>query len=292
MFKNIFKSRTPIEASVVRISDEILMLAPLDLKWILSRCELFIRHQISLAKADGVVIGLSGGIDSSTTVAICERALGCEKVFVLLMPEKTSNPKDQEHGLQVANQFNIPYEIIDITEIIERVKDVSSKGNTLNLPVLGNIKARTRMLLLYTVANSKNYLVVGSSNKSELLTGYFTKFGDGGSDLLPLGDVFKTGIRQLAAHLNLPQEIIDKPPSAGLWPGQTDEDELGIQYTVLDKILWGLEHWMAPEDIATQLELPLETVSQVQNLIRTSEHKRRGPLVLKMGYRTPTQDWI
>ncbi len=292
MFKNIFKSRTPIEASEVRLSNEILMLAPLDLKWILSRCELFIRHQISLAKADGVIIGLSGGIDSSTTVAICERALGCDKVFVLLMPENTSNPKDLEHGLKVTNQFNIPYEIIDITKIIDRVKDESSKGTPLNLPILGNIKARTRMLLLYTIANSKNYLVVGSSNKSELLTGYFTKYGDGGSDLLPLGDLYKTGVRQLGEYLKIPQEIIDKPPSAGLWPGQTDEDELGIQYTMLDKILWGLEHLMAPEDIAVQLEIPLETVSHVQKLIRTTDHKRRGPFVLKMGYRTPTQDWI
>ncbi len=292
MFKNIFKSRTSIEASEVRLSDEILKLAPLDLKWILSRCELFIRHKISLAKADGVVIGLSGGIDSSTTVAICERALGCDKVFVVLMPENTSNPKDLEHGQLVVNQLNIPYEIIDITEIIDRVKDASSKDNPLNLPVLGNIKARTRMLLLYTVANSKNYLVVGSSNKSELLTGYFTKYGDGGSDLLPLGDVYKTQLRQLATHLKIPKEIIDKPPSAGLWSGQTDEDELGIQYAILDKILWGLEHWMAPGEIAAQLEIPLETVSHVQKLIRTTEHKRKGPHVLKMGYRTPIQDWI
>ena len=273
------------------ISDESLKLATSELDWILTRCELFIRQRVLYAGAEGIVLGLSGGIDSSTTAAICVRSLGRDKVLVLLLPEKTNNPEDREHALLVVNQLNIPYELVDITEIIECVSDTCANLKGENTRVLGNIKARTRMLVLYTAANSKNYLVVGSSNKSELLTGYFTKFGDGGADLLPLGDLYKTQIRQFAAHLKIPQEIIDKPPSAGLWPGQTDEAELGIQYTMLDKVLWGLEHWMGPEEITTQLEIPLETVLHVQKLIRTSEHKRRGPLVLKTGYRTPGLDW-
>lgn len=275
----------------MKISEKTLKLAPTKLDWVLARCELFIRQRVSHAGAAGVVLGLSGGIDSSTVAAICIRALDPDNVLALLLPEQTSNPEDREHALLVINQFNLPYEAVDITEIIHQVRSACTKLNWNDKRVLGNIKARIRMLVLYTVANLRNYLVIGSSNKSELLTGYYTKFGDGGTDFLPLGDLYKMEVRQLAEYLNIPREIIEKPPSAGLWPGQTDEEELGIQYTLLDKILWGLEHWMEPEEIAAQLEIPPETVFHVQKLIRTSEHKRRGPILLKIGYRTPGLDW-
>ncbi len=275
----------------MQISDEALKLTLAKMDWILARCEQFIRERVSRAGAAGVVLGLSGGIDSSTAAAICMRALGPDKVLVLLLPELSSNPKDREHALLVVSQFNIPFKEVEITEIIDRICSVCTISNEPDKRVLGNIKARIRMLVLYTFTNLKNYLVVGSSNKSELLTGYYTKYGDGGADILPLGDLYKTQIRQLATHLKIPQVIINKPPSAGLWPGQTDEEELGIQYNLLDKVLWGLEHWIDPEEIAAQLEIPPETVLHVQKLIQTSEHKRRGPILLKIGYRTPGLDW-
>ncbi|MFQ6126879.1 MAG: NAD+ synthase [Candidatus Heimdallarchaeota archaeon] len=275
----------------MQIFEETLKLPPAKMDWILARCELFIRERVSRAGAAGAIIGLSGGIDSSTAAVICMRALGSDKVLVILLPERTNNPEDREHALLVVNQFNIPYEELEITEIIDQVRSVVTKLNEKDKRVFGNIKARIRMLVLYAIANLKNYLVVGSSNKSELLTGYYTKYGDGGADILPLGDLYKTQMRQLATHLRIPQVIIDKPPSAGLWPGQTDEEELGIRYKLLDKILWGLEHWMDPKKIAAQLEIPLETVLHVQKLIQTSEHKRRGPILLKIGYRTPGLDW-
>jgi NAD+ synthase len=155
----------------------------------------------------------------------------------------------------------------------------------------GNVKARLRMVALYAEANRRGALVLGTGNKSELLTGYTTKWGDSGCDLLPIGDLYKTQVRALAEELELPAAFLRKTPSAGLWPGQTDEGELGIGYGELDQILMGLELKMSDRDIARRTKLPAQEVAEVRARLTTTSHKRRLPLVCKLGLRTVGLDW-
>jgi NAD+ synthase len=147
------------------------------------------------------------------------------------------------------------------------------------------------MNLLYYYSNIHNWLVIGTGNKSELLVGYFTKYGDGGCDILPIGDLYKCQVRQLGEYLEIPLEIIEKTPSAGLWSGQTDEEELGLTYNDLDLILSGFEQLMSPDEISKGFDVPLELIKRVENMRRRSEHKRIGPIIFKMGSRTPGFDW-
>ena len=160
-----------------------------------------------------------------------------------------------------------------------------------NQHLLANIKARTRMILLYHYAKNLKGLVCGASNKSELLTGYYTKYGDGGVDLQPIGDLYKTQIYKLASYLKIPRAIAAKPPSAGLLEDQTDEAELGMKYSILDKILFGLEQKILPDIIAKDLKISLNEVQRIQTLRKNSQHKRRLPLIPKIGLRTPGFDW-
>jgi NAD+ synthase len=155
----------------------------------------------------------------------------------------------------------------------------------------GNVKARARMTVLYYHGQIRSYLVMGTGNKSELLMGYFTKYGDGGVDYLPLGDLYKTQVRGLAADIDLPQAFIDKPPSANLLPGQTDEDDLGIAYEDLDRILLGIEIGMDDDEIAERTELPTTEVARVRGVVHATKHKRRIPLAPKLGIRTIGWDW-
>jgi NAD+ synthase len=147
------------------------------------------------------------------------------------------------------------------------------------------------MINLYMVANETNSMVVGSGDKSEFLIGYFTKYGDQGTDILPIADLYKTQVRALAKHLGVPEVIVTKPSSPGLWKDQTAEGEIGMKYEQLDMILYGLEHFMETKQIAESLKISAETVLKVENTIRKTEHKRRGGIVFKTGYRTPTLDW-
>lgn len=255
-----------------------------------SRICKFIVKRIDDAKTNGVIIGLSGGIDSSVTAALCVRALGHEKTFGLLMPTQTTQQQDIDDAIKIATLLGVKYAIENISPSIngfKQFKVFDPKRKIVN----GNLAARFRMSLLYYYANLHNWLVIGTGNKSELLVGYFTKFGDGGCDLLPIGDLYKCQVRQLAEYLDIPPEIINKAPSAGLWPGQTDEDELGINYDTLDKILSSLEQLMIPNEISKEFNIPLEVIEKVESMLRKSEHKRIGPMIFKMGSRTPGFDW-
>jgi len=256
----------------------------------ISRISKFIVKRINDAKANGVIIGLSGGIDSSVTAALCVRALGHEKTFGLLMPTQTTQQQDIDDAIKIATSLGMKYAIEDISPSLNAFKQFQVFNPERKI-VNGNLAARFRMGLLYYYANLHNWLVIGTGNKSELLVGYFTKFGDGGCDILPLGDLYKCQVRQLAEYLEIPPEIIKKAPSAGLWPGQTDEDELGIMYDTLDKILSSLEQLMLPNEISKEFDIPLEVIKKVEHMIRKSEHKRIGPMVFKMGSRTPGFDW-
>lgn len=235
----------------------------------------FLREKVEEAGVDGVVVGISGGIDSATTAYLAVRALGKENVLGLIMPYYENN--DVEDAKLVCESLGIDYEVINIKPIVESF--VFQLGFQPDRRSLGNIMSRTRMILLYAHANQLNRLVLGTSNRSEFLTGYFTKWGDGASDYAPLINLYKTEVWEIAKLLGVPERIIRKKPTAGLWEGQTDEDELGISYRLLDEILWRLvDLGMPKEEIAEELGIDVERVEYVEGLVRRSEHKRRLPI--------------
>ncbi|TDA33111.1 MAG: NAD(+) synthetase [Hadesarchaea archaeon] len=234
----------------------------------------FIREEVRKAGAKGVVLGLSGGLDSSTAAYLCVKALGNRRVLGLLMPDEVTTREDLEDAKLVAKTLCIPHKLFDLTSLCHQIFPFF-RGNR---NAKGNVKARLRMVLLYYAANSKNLLVVGTSDRSELLMGYFTKYGDGGADLLPLGGLFKTQVRELARYLGVPARIVDKPSSPGLWPGQRAEEELGISYELLDSILHlkldlGRDLSLIRKETGAKREL----IERVLKRIERTEHKRRFP---------------
>lgn len=222
----------------------------------------WIRHQVTMAGAGGAVLGMSGGLDSSVAAALCKHALH-DAVRGLILPCH-SDLSDEAHALTVARQFDITTSKVDLGPVFDLLKTTLQPGSRLSL---GNLKARLRMVVIYYYANELGYLVVGSGNKSELMTGYFTKHGDGAVDLLPLGGLLKTQVRQLARGLTIPREILDKPPSAGLWEGQTDEGEIGITYEELDRAILALQGSQSDH-------LGDEVLDRVRQMISRTHHKR------------------
>lgn len=230
---------------------------------IADRISLWIRGRVEETGAEGVVGGMSGGIDSSTVAVLAKRAMG-DKMLGLIMPCH-SNPTTAEDARLVAARFGIKTEEVNLSPIFDLFVGTLPPGD--KIPV-GNLKPRLRMATLYYFANSLNYLVAGTGNKSELMVGYFTKYGDGGVDILPIGDLLKTQVREVARELGIPEEIIAKPPSAGLWEGQTDEGEMGITYEELDKILLAIES-------GDTSNCDPEALKRVRGMIAASEHKRK-----------------
>jgi NAD+ synthase len=237
----------------------------------------FISSKVSGSVANGAVIGLSGGIDSSLTAYLTVSALGKENLLGLLLPEKVILSKqDIDDAIEVANILGIDYKIIEISPILASFSSAipvfDSKAKTAN----GNLKARTRMCILYYHANLMGRMVVGTGNKTELLLGYFTKYGDGGVDIEPIGDLYKTQVRSLSKYMGIPARIIEKTPTAGLWPGQTDESELGVSYEMADQILTMLvDEKKNISDIKSQF--PPEIVDKLAARISSSGHKRMPP---------------
>jgi len=222
----------------------------------------WIRSQVERAGSEGVVVGLSGGIDSSVVAALAQHALGPNMLGVL-MP-CNSDPQDAEHARLLADAFGIETVEIDLAAAWEGFKRSLPAGSGL---ANANLKPRLRMTALFYVANSRGYLVAGTGNKTEFMIGYFTKYGDGGVDIMPLAGLYKFEVRELARELGVPAPIIEKPPSAGLWDGQTDEGEIGMTYAELDAILQALERRDEPDATA-------EKVEKVRRLVAASEHKR------------------
>ena len=236
-----------------------------------------------------VVLGLSGGVDSSVAAVLCKEALGKDNALCLFMPDKTTPKDDIKHQELLVKKFDLKCKHIEITPIVEQIHSVClEKADKITL---SNIKTRTRMTLLYEHANRTNSLVCGTSNKSELLIGYFTKYGDGGVDFQPLGDLYKTQIYQLAKHLKIPKPLVSKAPTAGLWVGQTDEKELRMSYETLDKILHGLERKLDTFEIQKIANVTKPDVERIRQMRKKSQHKRRTPLIPKIGLRTPGLDW-
>lgn len=252
----------------------------------------FIKEYVENAGAEGIVLGLSGGIDSSMVAALSSLSIGGQRVIGLMLPEKeTFNQQDIDDAKTIAEKFQIKTHVCDMTQILDRFYEgipVFDKKDRLSK---GNIKARTRMIYLYYFANKLNLIVCGSSDKSETMMGYFTKWGDVAADISPLMDLYKTQVRKLALHLGFPEKIALKPSTPALWPNQLAESELGIKYELLDLILYGLERFVPVEEIADQLNIEKRVVSKVKSRWLAVEHKRRMPLAAKTGYRTVGNDF-
>lgn len=218
--------------------------------------------------SQGVVLGLSGGIDSAVVLGLATRALGPNVLGVILPCESARH--DLAHARDVAETFGAETVTVELDDLYEDLLiKLPEEGND---NARANLKPRLRMAALYFFANSRNYLVCGTSNKSEMAVGYFTKHGDGGADILPIGGLLKMQVRGVAEEIGVPSHIIKKPPSAGLWPGQTDEEELGMSYRVLDEIVAALDADREPD-------APPEAVQRVKGLMRAAQHKRRRPPV-------------
>ena len=233
----------------------------------------FIKSTVTKAGAKGVVIGLSGGIDSAVATKLCADALGPENVLNVFMPSRGTPPEDYKVTSELSSQWGTEYRVVDVQPAVDALAAVLLSDAETPLE-RGNISARCRMIVLYNLAKKRQYLVVGTSNQSEIMMGYFTKFGDGACDMTPLANLYKTEVRQIAALIGVPQPIIDKPPSAGLWEGQTDESDMGIKYEDLDKILYGMEQDRTDSQIAADTGLPKETISDIRRQVRSMEHKR------------------
>ncbi len=240
----------------------------------------FIESSLIESNTQGLVIGLSGGLDSSTTAKLCAQVVNKDKILGLIMPSQTTSQEDVDDAVKLAEETGIKHKIIPIDPLIEPVQDVCSRSeNDENYKLAGaNLKARMRMVVLYYHANALNRLVVGTGNRTELLVGYFTKYGDGGVDILPIGGLYKTDVRRLASYLDVNEDIIHKDPTAGLWPGQTDEEDLGIKYDLLDKILYLMtEHGMKEDETAHKLQIKLDEVVRVKVMMLAAEHKTIMP---------------
>lgn len=252
----------------------------------------FIRDYVEKSGTKGVVLGLSGGVDSSTVAALSSKAVGGVNVLGLLLPEEETRSKtDIQHAKTVAETFGLRSQICDITKTLEAFYRSIPVFDSADCVCKGNIKARTRMIHIYYYANKLNLLVCGSSDKSETMMGYFTKWGDVAADISPLMDLYKTQVLRLAKQIDVPEAIIRKPPSPALWPGQTAEKELGVKYEVLDLVLYGLERFMSEADIAKQVGISEELVRQIEKRWLQSEHKRRMLLTSKLQYRTVGMDF-
>lgn len=251
--------------------------------------EEFIKTYVKNSGMKGVVLGLSGGIDSAVTAILCKRALGKENVKCVFLPDNVTPKSDTIDQELIVKKFDLNIKTKNITPLISEYKKyciVKPKKMA-----LANIKARIRMIILFEYANMNDSIVCGTSNKSEILVGYFTKFGDGGVDIMPIGDLYKTQIYELARYLKIPEKIITKPPTAGLIKGQTDQKELKMDYETLDSILMGLEKKLDIKTISKHASIKETEVLRIKNLRIKSQHKRRMPMIPKVGLRTPGYDW-
>jgi NAD+ synthase len=274
----------------------ILKLIPsvLDLDWqeMETRIERFISNYVETSGAKGIVVSLSGGLDSSTVAALSALSIGRGKVLGLILPEKeTFSAKDAKHAKLVAKKFGLKLQMCDITSTLEAFYKTIPIFDPAEKVCKGNVKARTRIVYVYYYANKLNSIVCGSSDKSETMMGYFTKWGDVAGDIYPIMDLYKTQVRKLALHIGLPKEIVAKPSTPALWPGQLAEKELGMKYEQLDLILYGLEHFMKTQEIAKQLDIDKELADKVKCRWLSAEHKRRMFLTPKLEYRTVGTDF-
>jgi NAD+ synthase len=258
--------------------------APL-VEWILVS---FLREEVGSAGLARAVLGLSGGIDSAVACALAARAFGPDNVLALCLPYSASDPASERDARAVASALGVRYEVVDITPQVDAYFTRHPDADALRR---GNKMARERMSILYDRSAEFRGLVVGTSNKTELLLGYGTLFGDMASAINPVGDLYKTQIFQLARHLALPASVLDKAPSADLWEGQTDEAEMGFTYDAVDRLLWDLVERRCSENELAAAGHEAAFVTRVRRLIARSQFKRRMPIIAKLSDRTINADF-
>ena len=237
----------------------------------------FIRGVVERTGCKGVVIGLSGGLDSAVVTKLCVDAIGPDRVLNIFMPSRVTPGEDYIVTADLSRQWGTEFRIVDIQPAVDSLQSVLLSKEEAPLD-RGNISARCRMIVLYNQARKRNYLVMGTSNQSELMMGYFTKFGDGACDVTPLANMYKTQVRELAKLIGVPGEFIIKPPSAGFWAGQTDEEEMRITYEELDKVLYGFEMEAGDREISAFSGVPMERIQELRSKVISESHKRLPPI--------------
>lgn len=237
----------------------------------------FIQKEVKKAGLSGAVVGISGGIDSALTATLTVKALGAEKVLGIHMPESgLTSAADTKDAKILSDWLGIEFLNIDISGIAQAFMAATPDSEFFDRISKGNMKARIRMSLLYLYANQLNRMVMGTGNKTELLLGYYTKYGDGGVDTEPIGGLYKTEVWELSRKLGIPDSIINKKPTAGLWAGQTDEAELGMPYATLDKVLKLLEINTDSQSLMESTQISEDQVNSIRKRIERSEHKRKS----------------
>jgi NAD+ synthase len=239
--------------------------------------ETFIADVVDDAGADGAVLGLSGGVDSTTTAHLAVNALGTDGLHGLVLPAEVSSDANMSDAERVATDLDITYDVIEIEPLVDAVVD-AIPGATGDQTTVGNARARLRGVINYYVANEENRVVLGTGNRAEALTGYFTKYGDQAVDCNPIGNLYKQQVRQLASHLGAPQDLVEKPATAELWADQTDESELGLDYDTIDAILaLHVDGQCSIDATARELDVDRDAITRVRELHARSAHKRAMP---------------
>jgi len=249
----------------------------------------FIGEELNKFHFKKAVLGLSGGLDSSVVTFLCSKALGADNVLALIMPYGESFKRDVSHAEKVVERLGINTQKINIKPMIDTY---FSKYPTEDKIIKGNKMARERMSILFDFSSREKAMVIGTSNKTELLVGYGTLYGDMAAGIRPIGDLYKTQVRELGKHLGVPEEIIKKDPSAGFWPGQTDEKEIGINYEQLDQILYLMVDLRKQKKEVKSMGFPQKTLDQVTEMIKNSEFKRKLPPIPKISNRTVGHDFL
>jgi NAD+ synthase len=257
----------------------------------------FIRHQMEQAGFERLVIGLSGGVDSAAVAFLAARAIGAENLLAVRMPYRTSSEASETDALRVVDALGCPTERVDISPMVDPMLALidgpdSGATDAVRNVRRGNVMARERMIVLYDRSVVWDALVVGTSNKTEGLLGYGTLHGDMAAALAPIGDLYKTQLRSVARELGVPEEVVAKPPSADLWPGQTDEGELGRTYEMLDRALYALVDRRWTRERCVRAGLPADLVDWVATRVARMEFKRQLPPVAKLSLRTPGFDHL
>jgi NAD+ synthase len=249
----------------------------------------FIRGQLRQAGFERCVLGLSGGIDSGLVAYLVSEAIGADKLLCVLMPYRTSSPASRGDAEAIVAELGCPSELVEITPMVDGYFGDGSDASALRR---GNFMARMRMAVLYDRSVSFGGLVVGTGNKTESLIGYTTVFGDNACAFNPIGDLYKSQVRQLAAVMGVPRQVIAKAPSADLWPDQTDEGEGAFSYPLLDRVLyWRIDRRRSTDELVA-MGFERELVERVERLVATSEFKRQVPPVAKLGPRTAGVDYL